>query len=210
MRHRPVHRAAASDHASMRPGPIRPGDGAVKYRPPGSTRRFNEARADSPGRWRKGRTTLSQFPLASMRPGPIRPGDHPLRPGRTRPASASMRPGPIRPGDHRGPCGGTGDGPGFNEARADSPGRFLRRRHSLADEIASMRPGPIRPGDEVLRGAQPCRRDASMRPGPIRPGDRHPDRRGDGSNGRFNEARADSPGRSDRGRPYPIVLPALQ
>ena len=42
---------------SMRPGPIRPGDFRELLHPPegtatAGTARFNEARADSPGRWR--------------------------------------------------------------------------------------------------------------------------------------------------------------
>ena len=72
--------------------------------------------------------------------------------------------------------------PGFNEARADSPGRLATGVPSEYRAVeASMRPGPIRPGD--LRSSGP--RGAS------RP--------------RFNEARADSPGRycSTRSRVSP-------
>ena len=35
----------------MRPGPIRPGDGGTRDQRGGRRGGFNEARADSPGRW---------------------------------------------------------------------------------------------------------------------------------------------------------------
>ena len=62
---------------------------------------------------------------------------------------------------------------GFNEARADSPGRCgaLGIEIGQIAEAASMRPGPIRPGDNAE-----CAMVALV---PTR----------------FNEARADSPGR---------------
>ena len=84
----------------MRPGPIRPGDlgyacynaglGWIRFNearadspgrsdPPDDThprgQRFNEARADSPGRFRPHPYELQLALDASMRPGPIRPGD---------------------------------------------------------------------------------------------------------------------------------------
>ena len=60
---------------------------------------------------------------------------------------------------------------GFNEARADSPGRFLRQLVTETPKGASMRPGPIRPGDKCEGCGQVLDPTASMRPGPIRPGD---------------------------------------
>ena len=61
----------------MRPGPIRPGDWHSVVEPLNALRGFNEARADSPGRFRIGQPTVTKHPRASMRPGPIRPGDSP-------------------------------------------------------------------------------------------------------------------------------------
>ena len=59
-----------------------------------------------------------------------------------------MRPGPIRPGDSDQSREVAVFNPGFNEARADSPGRYLRAGIvSGMSPQASMRPGPIRPGD---------------------------------------------------------------
>ena len=154
----------------MRPGPIRPGD---------------------PARGAVG--TLAA--AASMRPGPIRPGD---RAGHGVPAAvlrASMRPGPIRPGDSESREESREKSEGFNEARADSPGRwFSAWIKSLMATGASMRPGPIRPGDEREDKIAGVRTEASMRPGPIRPGDGTSGPHG-ASSRRFNEARADSPGR---------------
>ena len=110
---------------------------------------FNEARADSPGRLGGGPLNDVRMDVASMRPGPIRPGDWRVR-GRGSPPfrPASMRPGPIRPGDSGGRTRTAADIPGFNEARADSPGRFCEHwERELLAVTASMRPGPIRPGD---------------------------------------------------------------
>ena len=76
---------------------------------------------------------------------------------------------------------------GFNEARADSPGRLNWWPLSMLVPFqASMRPGPIRPGD-------------------IRPGGRMYE-----SIDGFNEARADSPGRFVRYRTSPAAPKRLQ
>ena len=67
---------------------------------------FNEARADSPGKYRLATTggCDRMGHAASMRPGLIRPGN--------------IQPQPC---ECRIPCGG------FNEARADSPGKSYPR-----------------------------------------------------------------------------------
>ena len=73
-----------------------------------------------------------------------------------------------------------------------------------------MRPGPIRPGDGMSDDQSVLDNVASMRPGPIRPGDRSltvVDRFNSAS---FNEARADSPGRSDGVRTAPHTPDPLQ
>ena len=83
-----------------------------------------------------------------------------------------MRPGPIRPGDVTPSVAWGCICAGFNEARADSPGRY--DQHTLGrrpEGIASMRPGPIRPGDNLPTSLPFVVVEASMRPGPIRPGD---------------------------------------
>ena len=82
----------------MRPGPIRPGNPPLAHLGQAGQR-------------------------ASMRPGPIRPGNGAVGLDRRAGQVASMRPGPIRPGNAV-----TGQRPpplppGFNEARADSPGK---------------------------------------------------------------------------------------
>ena len=155
-------RAVPLYHASMRPGPIRPGNahrGRAWHPPlPG----FNEARADSPGKYGRGDAERGVVPLASMRPGPIRPGNNEGRGGPSGYGDASMRPGPIRPGNpgsHRHPAARTGR---FNEARADSPGKF------------HLHPPPL-PGGH-----------------------------------RFNEARADSPGKLPQEEMTPDTSMALQ
>ena len=123
-------------------------------RPPASTSPscFNEARARSPGRYAAVQLAGPVGCVASMRPGRDRPGDDQvgrrgdwcagasMRPGRDRPGDgaevaqarivpcpASMRPGRDRPGDEHGGARGSGSGPGFNEARARSPGRYAGR-----------------------------------------------------------------------------------
>ena len=64
---------------------------------------------------------------------------------------------------------------GFNEARADSPGKSGHQRgRRIRGPAASMRPGLIRPGnsgDAILDKVGKA--TASMRPGLIRPGNRH-------------------------------------
>ena len=159
--------------ASMRPGPIRPGDRSRRgQRPSADWHCFNEARADSPGRWESSRTNSRRFSTASMRPGPIRPGDtrHPGVAGLA--PRASMRPGPIRPGD-----GTTGQRVGESASMLlYSPGRCPRG-------TASMRPGPIRPGELLFDGFNEARADPRRHPAASR------------AVACFNEARADSPGR---------------
>ena len=107
-----------------------------------------------------------------------------MRPGRIRPGNASRRAHILR-GDQ-----------GFNEARADSPGKSASRIIAPNGVLgASMRPGRIRPGNLISRyptstpwpGFNEARADspgkclfsewnrrsvpsASMRPGRIRPG----------------------------------------
>ena len=195
----------------MRPGPIRPGDmHSLQRIQSSSLSGFNEARADSPGRSGRQVRRPQAVARASMRPGPIRPGDNTGRTHLALCARASMRPGPIRPGD-----GAHGDRRragvrGFNEARADSPGRFIHHRLYRLLHHASMRPGPIRPGDLVRIGSRASPKGgASMRPGPIRPGDSPVRGNAGDCRRRFNEARADSPGRSLGARSLrEAVLPA--
>ena len=82
----------------MRPGPIRPGDIRLKMEMDARAASFNEARADSPGRW-----------VSVPYRGAYAPGFNEARadsPGRYPPLR------PMRYGSRR-----------FNEARADSPGR---------------------------------------------------------------------------------------
>ena len=93
---------------------------------------------------------------------------------------ASMRPGLIHPGNAQAADSvACGDRSGFNEARADSPGKLDRRRAiqcGEGDELASMRPGLIHPGN-TGPGRQIWRREsrtASMRPGLIHPGNSWP------------------------------------
>ena len=117
--------------ASMRPGLNRPGNTgtASLEKLDRSQARFNEARAESPGKSEveEDRSVAG----ASMRPGLNRPGN--IR-GRLKPTGeASMRPGLNRPGNNARP-----DRPRFNEARA---GTGKCRHH------ASMRPGLNRPGN---------------------------------------------------------------
>ena len=104
--------------------------------------RFNEARADSPGKCDEGMlTTWASSTLdASMRPGLIRPGNVALIDEQK---------------SHRSS--------GFNEARADSPGKCSiqaggTRRSPMA---ASMRPGLIRPGNMATRRSWPGSGDTS-------------------------------------------------
>ena len=109
-----------------------------------------------------------------------------------------MRPGPIRPGDYGGGRGNRREGPRFNEARADSPGRLLTRKikggvtvgfnEARADSPgrlsrARFRAVPFKacfnearadsPGrfGAAAAAAKAAKETASMRPGPIRPGD---------------------------------------
>ena len=85
-----------------------------------------------------------------------------------------MRPGPIRPGDSRGVVVAPGHGlHGFNEARADSPGRL---------SMGCPSPFPPEGCFNEARADSPGRFT-----GPPRPLTRFIQR--------FNEARADSPGR---------------
>ena len=120
-----------------------------------------------------------------------------------------MRPGPIRPGNPWGPASPEcSDHHGFNEARANSPGKYALLGAVVTLLKASMRPGPIRPGKfrnpYTYRGRPGWCMRASMRPGPIRPGILIAGCRADVDPCayRFNEARANSPGkyRPSRGR----------
>ena len=164
----------------MRPGRIRPGNVCFQLVTALLRQRFNEARADSPGKncwsWTPASAPLTGFnearadspgkclPLvarlhhvadASMRPGRIRPGNRAnvgesfVGPG------ASMRPGRIRPGNLSGSWYvRRQSNPGFNEARADSPGKCGRQGpgQAGAGRQASMRPGRIRPGNAEGKG----------------------------------------------------------
>ena len=190
--------SGVSRQASMRPGPIRPGDG-ITGMPPGSLApRFNEARADSPGRYIPDGRGVEHLYLASMRPGPIRPGDLAwTEEHHDHIRSASMRPGPIRPGDRDRSTVVPASAPASMRPGPIRPGDAIRPgAASVKGAPASMRPGPIRPGDDILERRAPEVESASMRPGPIRPGDLKAARIGytEGIIG-FNEARADSPGR---------------
>ena len=94
--------------ASMRPGLIHPGNPVKrpKHSSIASRTRFNEARADSPGK---------SGPIACAGTPKIR--DRP----------ASMRPGLIHPGNrwqYRLQASNTAVASSFNEARADSPGKY--------------------------------------------------------------------------------------
>ena len=183
--------AASAAFASMRPGRIRPGNGhggcpagfrfnEARADSPGKCGRhglvrpltrpcFNEARADSPGKMvQDGR----RFNEARARPG----NDLPFRS-----SSASMRPGRIRPGNHAGMSeDGSPAGPdGFNEARADSPGKCPR-----------WNPRPPRTSRRFneARADSPGKYGSRGGSGKYVREPRHvPDR--------FNEARADSPGK---------------
>ena len=157
----------------MRPGPIRPGDRDRYAGRPGLRARFNEARADSPGRcgassWRRDCTVTCFNEARADSPG--------RSTRRTRDRCSRGR---------------------FNEARADSPGRCRAPNVQGICLRASMRPGPIRPGDGPLGVLFALLVQASMRPGPIRPGDLGEAGRDRPPDPRFNEARADSPGRCD-------------
>ena len=81
-----------------------------------------------PGRIRPGNTLVGviQAPIgqASMRPGRIRPGNDAERLRQRQALAASMRPGRIRPGNRRISLIGTSWTRRFNEARADSPGKY--------------------------------------------------------------------------------------
>ena len=59
---------------------------------------------------------------------------------------------------------------GFNEARADSPGKYAQGDREGRGQHASMRPGLIRPGNRLRLALPTLREIASMRPGLIRPG----------------------------------------
>ena len=114
-------------YASMRPGPMRPGNNtSSSSRPSGRTSCFNEARADAPGKLVLTDERRDLVFRASMRPGPMRPGnDIPADPPRHRSAR-------------------------FNEARADAPGKQGGTRRGFhVFRRASMRPGPMRPGNSL-------------------------------------------------------------
>ena len=70
-------------------------------------------------------TRVEDVPLlpASMRPGLIHPGNKVLSGLLFREPPASMRPGLIHPGNTAAPLPARSRPPGFNEARADSPGK---------------------------------------------------------------------------------------
>ena len=134
-----------------------------------------------------------------MRPGPIRPGDN----AELTAIGEHLRGFNEARADSPGRCRGNRPCPGppnrFNEARADSPGRY-RPSDAVQEDVtgASMRPGPIRPGDKGEATHLDITALASMRPGPIRPGDPHLGGDATLDRSRFNEARADSPGRLGR------------
>ena len=94
-------------------------------------------------------------------------------------------------------CRATTPAAGFNEARADSPGKSVAVAVLEVDvRTASMRPGLIRPGNGARSAAfRAGRPRASMRPGLIRPGNMPRPWRVSRRFGCFNEARADSPGK---------------
>ena len=162
--------------ASMRPGPIRPGDPLQPSRHrPRKPKRFNEARADSPGRC-----------LHDTMPGPSVTHAAGFNEARADSPEAS------RARDQCRHC--------FNEARADSPGRCPAwwTETTIRASYASMRPGPIRPGDRTKRWWTSWGRLAlQLRPGPKDAREIPPDWPSPCAFRRcFNEARADSPGRS--------------
>ena len=99
-----------------------------------------------------------------MRPGPIRPGDVDEGERVLRMVSrASMRPGPIRPGDMEHRRQPDYVMTGFNEARADSPGRCgTKSVVAIYPPEASMRPGPIRPGDSYIAWMDRARLEAQL------------------------------------------------
>ena len=97
---RPSPQPVPCNPASMRPGPIGPGNG--------------HGAPDRGGALRP----------ASMRPGPIGPGNEAERRSASRRFPASMRPGPIGPGNN---CAGSLQRcrqSGFNEARPNWAGKF--------------------------------------------------------------------------------------
>ena len=109
----------------MRPGLIRPGNSHQRATAMSWRTSFNEARADSPGKWNNPHSMVRDLVRASMRPGLIRPGNlagvdisakERLREIEVVTASVASEaradsPGKLPPD------------PRFNEARADSPGK---------------------------------------------------------------------------------------
>ena len=109
--------------ASMRPGPIGPGNLPIS-------------------------SSLSSWRHASMRPGPIGPGNRVALSDGERIFLASMRPGPIGPGNASGLARRFSRHARFNEARPNWAGKLVvADLRLLAGVPASMRPGPIGPGN---------------------------------------------------------------
>ena len=158
--------------ASMRPGPIGPGNQGLAYYYADIDTSFNAARPNWAG---KSMTTMQIGPACiKLQCGPAQLG----REMGAEPAEglgrlpASMRPGPIGPGNRsvRAPAE-LPDGR-FNAARPNWAGKLRHRARSLPSSRASMRPGPIGPGNVLWRRPAPVFHVASMRPGPIGPGNR--------------------------------------
>ena len=175
--------------ASMRPGLNRPGNSRWPGVPSAARDRlrFNEARAESPGKCKpdRGAGSSAGSGAASMRPGLNRPGNAVFtRPEHARThADASMRPGLNRPGNHVAVDAG--------RVRPDAPNL----------ELASMRPGLNRPGNSPARSGEAVHSGRigfnearAESPGKyVEPAER---RRLGQTVMRFNEARAESPGKS--------------
>ena len=172
--------------ASMRPGPIGPGNGPSGRRIRRKRRCFNEARPNWAGKYPDFFRDFGDFSAGfnEARPnwaGKLAARQHEVR---TR-LLASMRPGPIGPGNSlirrliavrlgcfnearpnwAGKCrrrrGTRGPPPRFNEARPNWAGKWKEPAPGRKyPPLASMRPGPIGPGNldaRVLQMGQPVR-----------------------------------------------------
>ena len=108
--------------ASMRPGRICPGKHGASRTRGCHPRRFNEARANLPGKaYPCGSPALRS--KSFKRPGRICPGKHPTAVPCRDGDGASMRPGRICPGKWLCPVDVSSRGHSFNEARANLPGK---------------------------------------------------------------------------------------
>ncbi len=109
--------------------------------------------------------------------------------------TASMRPGPTRPGN-RPVLVGVGETVEASMRPGPTrPGNLAQRLPEHADDHASMRPGPTRPGNVVSRPREPPVPTSFNEARADSPGKSEGMGVGDLGLVRFNEARADSPGK---------------